>query len=157
MPNFFVLLIALCCLGSLHAQNVTVQPSAPAAPKPAAATNLPPLPGSALMELFPQVTQVDFAFNQLPVTTTGSGNDAKSALTMISADSVEVQGCSPAFASMVFTGGDRMLFTGDVYFANGCTYFRISYQGKKYANLMTEGGLQYFNQIVRHVQESEKH
>ncbi len=149
MPNFFVLLISFCCFGSLRAQNGSVQPSAPA--------NLPPLPGNVLMALFPQVTQVDFVFNQLPVTTTGNGNDAKSALTMISADSVAVQGCSPAFASMVFTGGDRMLFTGEVYFTNGCTYFRISYEGKKYANLMTDGGFQYFNQIIRHVQESEKH
>jgi hypothetical protein len=147
MQVFAPFLFLLLCLGSLGAQN---------APSRSADPNLPPLPASILLELYPQVTQVDFVYNQLPVTTSANDNDAKAALTMISTDSVAVQGCSPAFASMVFTGGDRMLLIGDVYFANGCTYFRISYQGKKFANLMTEGAFQYFNQIIRHVQESGK-
>jgi len=145
---FSICLLFLGVLSSVHAQND---------PAKTPVANLPPLPASALVELFPLVTQADFVFNQLPVTTNAMDKDAKSALTMISADSVAVQGCSPSFASMVFLGGDRMLFTGDVYFANGCSYFRIVYQGKKYANLMTEGAFDYFNQIIRHVQESEKH
>lgn len=119
--------------------------------------NLPPLPGSVLVELFPQVIQVDFIFNKLPITTNASDKDAKAALTMIAADSVAVQGCAPMFATMIFTGSEGMLFNGEVYFANGCTYFQIFYKGKRYANLMTEGAFNYFNQIIRHVQESGKH
>lgn len=119
--------------------------------------NLPPLPAAYLVELFPKVNQVDFIFNKLPITTNASDKDAQAALTMIAADSVAVQGCAPRFATMIFTGSEGMLFNGDVFFANGCTYFQITYKGKRYANLMTEGAFNYFNQIIRHVQESGKH
>lgn len=117
---------------------------------------LPALPLEVMQWLYLETEQVDFMFNPITITTNASGNDAKGTVTMFGTQRAVTLNCAKPLAGAIWTGKSGMLLDGQVYFANGCTYFEFTYKGKKYANQMTEQGFNYFNQIIAHFLEAQK-
>lgn len=157
----------VACATSVSPTPPAMAQTGPTAPLPANAVNGPELPGGELENLPPmslktveylygKVDQADFLFNLMPITTNASGNDAKTAVAMIAGDSVKTQNCSKPFATIIFTSQGNPIMDGDVFFANGCAYFRLKYEGKTYANAMTDGAFNYFNQVIKHYQDQLK-
>jgi hypothetical protein len=147
-----VLLTNACKKGGETKADTAAPASAPAAPAPTA--QLPSIPLSLLENVFMNATQVDYIFYYYPFTVslTEKPSIQSSVRHIAEAPASQKPECKPAGRVTYQIQGDIVL-EGDFYFSNGCTYF-VFYenQQQKYANMMTDEGINSLNTQIQQAQ-----
>lgn len=114
------------------------------------ATTLPTLPDSLLQLLRTRVTNIEVTFYNEPFTM--SHTDPKAIAYVvghIAPQPVQIgPSCQPG-GHMIYVSGGDILLEADFYYANGCALFLFTDRQKnRYANAMTQEGLNYIFQNI---------
>ncbi|MCB0518024.1 MAG: hypothetical protein H6577_09580 [Lewinellaceae bacterium] len=115
------------------------------------APTLPSVPLALLEKIFKEGTQVDYIFYNYPFTMSMTDKTPlEYSVRHIAEEPAPLKPeCKPA-GRVTWQINGNIVLEGDFYFSTGCTYF-VFYekQEKKYANYMTEEGVQYFNNQIQ--------
>ncbi|MEY3051553.1 MAG: hypothetical protein RLY31_1338 [Bacteroidota bacterium] len=112
---------------------------------------LPSIPLSVLEDIYQRGTQADYIFYDHPFTLSLSEQPSiQYSIRHIAEDSAPMKpGCRPA-GHISYQISGNIVLEGDFYFSQGCTYFVFTEgQQPKYANYMTDEGIQYFNNQIQ--------
>jgi len=120
-----------------------------------ASPTYPSIPLSRLEYLWENVTYMDVIFYNLPVSLNQSSRDnIRSTLSQIAENSPTINPNCQAIGRVFFQVDGKNIETADIYFQQGCTYYVWLENDKPaYANEMTEGGINFYNNIFKQVQE----
>ncbi len=123
------------------------------APVPTAtpAPTLPSVPLGLLEKIFKEGTQVDYIYYNYPFTMSMTDKGPiQFSVRHIAEDPAPLKPECKAAGRITWQINGDIVLEGDFYFSTGCTYF-VFYekQEKKYANYMTEEGVQYFNNQIQ--------
>lgn len=115
-----------------------------------AAQTLPTLPDSLLAMLRSRVTSIEVTFYNEPFTM--SHTDPKAIAYVVghiaSQPALMNPSCQPG-GHMIYVAGGDLLLEADFYYANGCAFFVFTDRQKnRYANAMTQEGLNYIYQNI---------
>jgi hypothetical protein len=136
-------------------ETKTPEASTQAPPPPPAAPSVPAIDSMTLAEMMAKVDVADVSFTNLSITTNMSNKDARMIGTFYAPGGVPAINCAPQFGTIVLSGNSSTVATVQVYFAQGCTYLQTYYNDKKYANMMGQPGLNFFNNILTRVQNGQ--
>ena len=156
----FSFLIALVFAACQNQKAPAGQATEQAAPEEKAApqATLPSVPLALLEKIWNEGTQVDLIFYNLPFTMSMDEKPAiQHTVRHIAEDPAPlVPGCQP-MGRITFQAEGEILLEGDFYFSTGCTYY-VFYekQEKKYANYMTNEGINYFNQQIKQASQMQQ-
>lgn len=161
MPRFAFLLCLSIAFVCCQEQKPPAQPAAeqPAAVQPApAAATLPSLPLETLQRIHNEGTQVDYIFYNYPFTLSLAEKPAiQHSVRHVAAQAAPLKAeCQPA-GRVTFQINGNIVLEADFYFSTGCTYFVfMENQQKKYANFMTDEGINYFNGQIQQAMKMAK-
>jgi hypothetical protein len=130
-----------------QAPGAAQAPAAPATPAP----TLPSVPLAILEKVFKEGTQVDYIFYNYPFTVSiNEQGPIQLSMRHIAENPAPLKPECKAAGRVTWQVNGDIVLEGDFYFSTGCTYF-VFYekQEKKYANFMTEEGVQYFNNQIQ--------
>ena len=112
--------------------------------------SLPPMPEALARRIMDSCTLIDYTFLTLPFTISFDNNKSvQGSFRHIQVDGVEEVPGLKVFAKTFFQIQGRIILVGDLYFNNAGQYFVYSEDGiKKYANKLSQEGIDFFNQII---------
>ncbi|HHM20767.1 MAG TPA: hypothetical protein ENJ20_01980 [Bacteroidetes bacterium] len=119
---------------------------------------LPSVPLELLQRIFKEGTQIDYIYHYYPFTASLNEKAAiQNAMRHIAETPAPIKPeCKPAGIITYQIDGDIVL-RGDFYFDSGCTFF-VFYDkdNNKYANYMTQDGVDFFNMQIQQATELRK-
>jgi len=141
----------ISCNGSSSegAENDTTE--APAAPKAAFATP----PTDFLNDIYERVDYIDFVFDKTNFSISVSDKDnARRNVTYLSQEVVEDINCTPYIGRMYFSSEGVEIAVAQMHYSDDCKYFIFvgKNQRPKYACLMSQAALAFFENIFKQVQ-----
>lgn len=131
-----------------NAANLTQTPEATNNPA------YPSIPIDRLEYLWNNSTYMDVVFYQLPVSLNQSTQDqVRSTLMGVGQEVSYIDPACQSIGRIFFQVGGENQETAEIYFQEGCTFYLWLEDDKPaYANLMTEAGINFYNNILRQVQ-----
>lgn len=163
MPRIvFILLIALTFASCQNQQKTGEEPATeettPTQTPETSQPTLPSVPLDVLMKIGTEGTQADLIFYNHPFTMSMNELPAiQHLLRHIAEDPAPLLPNCRAAGRVTYQIDGNIVLEGDFYFSTGCTYF-VFYenQEKKYANYMTEEGINYFNGQIQQASQMQQ-
>lgn len=159
LRNSFFVLICVLCLTACGDSTATktkekVQPAAQTS-----ATTLPKIPMEIMKNLWDNCTGIDYIFHHLPFSMSQTDQGAiRSNLSYFENKEVPSipANCKPIGRAFFQINGD-VAHDVDLYYTEGCKYFILMENEKpKYANLMSETGDKFFNNMILQAMKTAK-
>lgn len=129
-----------------------------AAPQNTPKPTLPSVPLELLQKIALEGTQVDLIFYHHPFTMSMNEQSAiQLMIRHIAEDPAPLNPNCQAMGRVTYQIEGNIVLEGDFYFSTGCTYF-VFYenQEKKYANYMTNEGINYFNNQIQQASQMQQ-
>lgn len=122
---------------------------------PTTGSTYPSIPLARLEYLWENVTYMDVIFYNLPVSLNQSSRDnIRSTLAQIAESTPTINPECQSIGRIFFQVEGKNVETAEIYFQQGCTYYVwLENEMPAYANEMTEGGINFYNNIFKQVQE----
>lgn len=154
----FFLAVAFSCCQNQQKPEPAPPEQATAEPAPTPEATLPSVPIELLQKIWDEGTQVDLIFYHLPFTMSMDEKPAiQHAVRHIAETPAPIKPECSSFGRITYQIDGDIVLEGDFFFSTGCTYF-VFYenQEKKYANYMTDEGIQYFNAQIQQASQLQK-
>ena len=155
----FLLLIALVfanCQNEKKPEQTAAEETT--AVEPALKPTLPSVPLELLERIWNEGTQVDLIFYHHPFTMSMTEKQAvQNSVRLIAEDPAPLNPNCQSVGRITYQIDGNIVLEGDFYFTTGCTYF-VFYenQEKKYANYMTQEGINYFNAQIQQATQMQQ-
>ncbi len=150
---FFALLGCLAC-GNKPAESESATTTSVAA-APVGEATYPSIPLERLEYLWDNSSHMDVMFYELPVSLNQDNQEGvRSTLSYVAEDAPLIDPNCRSIGRLFFTVGTENTETAEIYFNTTCAYFVwLENEKPAYANQMTEGGIQFFNNLFAGLQQ----
>jgi len=159
MKILVVLVICFSVFSCKSDSNTASQKqSEPVAAQKAQAPEFERIPDETIMRLWNECTLIDYIFHDLPFSMNqGEQASIRTNLTYIDGN-VQANipaGCKP-MARQFYQIEGEIVYEADVYYSDNCKFY-VFYDGdKKYANKMSNDGMQFFNTMISKALDARK-
>lgn len=164
---YLVLVLCFACGNSNQSESQPNNESSPNTNTEAANTNveydqvyLPSITVEEIQSLWTSTNQIDYIFYNLPISSSIDNNpSAQVHLRHISdtpANNTTIARCPTGLGRAFYKASGEDLLEAEIFFAEQCAFFVFYKNGKAtYSNLMTQEGVNFFNQMVSAVETAQ--